>query len=84
MTYDTTLRHQAYILIALTQKTILNQANLNQVLAIFCQIDGFNRAGFFVHPCVIFYDSSHANIMKHGIEKCPLENLKYKQVDVNS
>ncbi len=53
----------ANILIALTQKTNLNQANLNQVLAIFCQIDGFNGADFFVHPCVIFYDSLHAIIM---------------------
>ncbi len=79
MTYDTTFRQHVYILIALTQKT-----NLNQVLAIFCKIDGFNRADFFVHPCVIFHDSLHAIIMEHGIEKCPLENLKNKQVDVNS
>ncbi len=62
MTYDTTFRQDICILIALTQKTNLNQANLNQVLAIFCQIDGFNRADFFAHPCVIFYDSLHANI----------------------
>ncbi len=47
-----------YILIALTQKT-----HLNQVLAILCQIDDFNGADFFVHPCVIFYDSLHANFM---------------------
>ncbi len=84
MTYDTTFRQHVCILIALTQKTNFNQANLNQVLAIFCQIDGFNRTNFFVHPCVIFYESLHANIMYHGIEKCPLENLKNKQVDVNS
>ncbi len=43
MTYDTIFRQHACILIALTQKT-----NLNQVLAIFCQIDGFNRADIFV------------------------------------
>ncbi len=45
------------------KKNNFNQANLYQVLAIFCKIDGFNRADFFVHPCVIFYDSLHANIM---------------------
>ncbi len=79
MTYDTTFRQHVCILIALTQKT-----NLNQVLAIFCKIDGFNRADIFVHPCVIFYDSLHANIMLHGIEKYPLGILKNKQVEVNS
>ncbi len=63
MTYDTTFRQHVCILKALTQKNNLNQANLNQDLAIFCKIDGFNRADFFVHPCVIFYDSLHANIM---------------------
>ncbi len=79
MTYDTTFRQHICILIALTQKT-----NLNQVSAIFCQIDSFNGADFLVHPCVIFYDSLHAINMSHSIEKCPLENLKNKQVDVNS
>ncbi len=84
MTYDTTFRQYVYILIALTQKTNLNLANLNQVLAIFCHIDGFNRADFFVHPCVIFYDWLHAKIKLHGIEKYPLGAIKNKQVDVNS
>ncbi len=63
MTYDQTFRQHVRILIALTQKTNLNQANLNQVLAIFCQIDGFKKADVFVHPCVILYDSLHDNIM---------------------
>ncbi len=63
MTYDTTFRKHVCIVIALTQKTNFNQANLNQVLAIFCQIDGFNWSDFFVHPCVIFHDSLRANIM---------------------
>ncbi len=64
MTYDTPVRQHVCILIDLIQKTLnLNQANLNQVLAIFCKIDGFNRADPFVHPCVIFYDSLYAHIM---------------------
>ncbi len=63
MTYDTTFRQPVRILIALTQKTNLNQANLNQVLTILGQTDGINSADFFVHSCVIFYDSLHANIM---------------------
>ncbi len=71
MTYETTYRQNACKIIASIEKTILNQ-----VLAIFCQVDGFNRADFFVHPCVSFYDSLHADIMLHGIEN--------KQVDVNS
>ncbi len=51
LTYDTTFQQHVCMLIALTHKTYLNQANVNQVLAIFCKIDGFNRADFFVHPC---------------------------------
>ncbi len=62
MAHDTTFRQHVCILIALTQITNLNQANLGQVLAIFCEIDGFKRADFSVHPYVIFYDSLHANI----------------------
>ncbi len=63
MSYDTTFRQHVCILVALTQKNNFNQANLNQVLAIFCQIYDFNGADCFVHPCVIFYDSLRANIM---------------------
>ncbi len=42
MTHGTTFRQHVCILIALTRKTNLKQAYLNQVMAIFCQIDGFN------------------------------------------